>query len=238
MTACVEFLNRLLPTPCRVMDVALTGKISLPLPDEHSAEATRGRKIVMHRISGSRKRIPGPKKARALWLPVVAINPSAVLLLAALAALLGCGLVSSVLATPLPDGTSADEGPVKDADFTRIDCCAHTATLLHDAVVFQRSLAECSDSLAVSEAHAQDWERTARNLQLENAALRSRLEAPPSLEASSRIHGSRTAPDAGRIPYPKTLPVIVAQHGNRWQVPIAELACSTDSLYLQRRTLT
>jgi len=201
------------------------------LPDEQSAEATRGRKIVMHRVSGGRKRIPASKRERTLWLPASTIDPSAVLLLAALAALLGCGLVPPVLATPLPDGSSADEGPVEDAALTLVDCCAHTATLLQDIAVLQRSLSHAADSLAASEARADALagkllksERTANELQREIAALRSPLEAPPSLEgmpdptaASSQTPSSSSSdtpqlsPDAGRIRYPATLPVSGAQ---------------------------
>jgi hypothetical protein len=182
----------------------------------------------LHHVSGSRKLTRAPKKAQTLLLPALSVGSSAGLLLAALVALLGCGLAPQVLATPLPDGTSADEVPVADAEFTLVDCCAHTATLLQDVVVFQRSLADCADSLAVSEAHAQDWERTARSLQLENAALRSRLEAPPSLEemptptaASSQPRDSSSdtsqlSPDAGSIRYPATLPASGAQPAGDW----------------------
>ncbi len=166
-------------------------------------------------------------------VPALAVSSSAVLLLAALTALLGGGLASPVSATPLPDGTSADERPVEDAEFPLADCCAHTASLMQDVAVLQRSLSHCADSLAASEARALEWEHTARRLQLENAALRSPLEAPPSLEerpeltaASSQPRGSSSSntpqlsPDAGSIRYPATLPVFGAQpagdlHGSR-----------------------
>jgi hypothetical protein len=146
---------------------------------------------------------------------------SAVLLLA-LAALLEGGLASPVL-TPLPVGPSADEGPVRDAEFTLVDCCAHTATLLQDIVALQRSLSQCADSLAASEARALEWERTARRLQHE-----SPLEAPPSLEempeltaASSQPRGnssntSQLTPDAGPDRYPATLPVSGAKPAGDW----------------------
>jgi hypothetical protein len=177
----------------------------------------------LHPVSGIRYQIPAPKKAQTLWMPALAINASTVLLLAALAALLGCGLVSPVSATPLPDGTSADEGPAEDADFTRIDCCTHTATLMHDIAVLQRSLSQCSDSLAASEARALEWERMATRLQLESAALRSRLaEAPSFLEEMpeptaagpqprSSSNTSQLSPNPGSIRYPATLPVSGAQ---------------------------
>ena len=158
-----------------------------------------------------------------------AISTSTVLRLAALAFLLGCSRVSPVSATPLPDGTSADELPVEDADFLPVDCRAHTATLLQNIAVLQRSLSQFADSLAVSKARALKWERTARRLQRENAALRSPLEAPPSLEempettaasspppSSSSSDTPRLAPDAGRIRYPATLPVSGAQPAGDW----------------------
>ena len=184
----------------------------------------------MRPVSGNMNRISAPKKAQTLWLPAFAINSSTGLLLSALAALLACGLVSPVLATPLPDGTSADEGPVENAEFTPADCCAHTATLLQDIAVLQRSLSQCADSLAASEARALEWERTAKRLQSELATLRSPLEAPPALEempeptaASSRPRSSSSSsdiaqlsPDAGRIRYPATLPVSGAQPAANW----------------------
>jgi hypothetical protein len=177
-----------------------------------------------HPVSGNRNQIPAPKKAQRLWLPALAISFSTGLLLAALAALLGGGLVSPVLATPLPEGTSADGGPVEDAEFTRVDCCAHTATFLQDIAVLQRSLSQFADSLAVSKARALKWERAARRLQRENAALRSPLEAPPSLEempeptaASPQPRSSSSdKPGAGRIRYPATLPVSGAQPAGDW----------------------
>ena len=82
--------------------------------------------------------------------------------------------------------------------------------------------------MAGSEAHAQDWERAARSLQLENAALRSRLEAPPSLKEmptptaagsqprDSSSNTSQLSPDAGSIRYPATLPVSGAQPAGDW----------------------
>ena len=183
----------------------------------------------LHPVNSNMNRILAPKKAQALWLPAFAINSSTALLLAALAALLGCGLVPPVLATPLPDGSSADEGPVEDAALTLVDCCAHTAILLQDIAVLQRSLSRAADSLAVSEARALEWERMATRLQLESAALRSRLEAPPSLKempaptaassqppSSSSSDTPRLAPDAGRIRYPATLPVSGAQPAGDW----------------------
>ena len=182
----------------------------------------------MHRVSGTRNQIRAPIKARTLRLPAFSVRSSAVLLLAALTALLGGGLASPVMATPLPVGTSADEGPVEDAEFMPVDCCAHTATLLQDIAVLQRSLSQVADSFAASEARALGWERTARRLQLANAALRSLLEAPPSLEempeptaASSRPRGSSSntsqlSPDAGSIRYPATQPVSGAQPAGDW----------------------
>ena len=96
--------------------------------------------------------------------------------------------MSPVLATPLADVTGASDGPVDKAGFPLMDCCVHTATLLQDIAVLQRSLSQCADSSAASEARADalagkllELERTASSLQHENAELRSRLEAPPSL---------------------------------------------------------
>ena len=106
----------------------------------------------LHPVSGSRKLIRAPKKGQTLLLPALAVSSSAVRLLAALAALLACGLVPPILATPLPDGTSADEGHAEDAELARVDCCALTATLLQDIAVLQRSLSENAVSLAASEA--------------------------------------------------------------------------------------
>ena len=178
----------------------------------------------MHRLKGVRNRI------RTLWLPALAVGPSAVLLLAALTALLGCGHASPVLATQLPDGTSADEVPIVDAEFTVVVGHAPTATLLQDNAVLQRSLSQCADSLAASEARALEWERTAMRLQSELAALRSPLEAPPALEempeptaasslprsSSSSSNTAQLARDAGRVPYPATLPVSGAQPADDW----------------------
>ena len=201
--------------------------------------------IMMHRISGFRNRITGLKRAQTLSLPAIAISSSAMLLLAALAALLACGLVSPALATPLPAGTSADEGPVEDTNLTPVDCCAHTATLLRDIAVLQRSLSQVAESLAASDAKTEalarkllESERTARKVQRENVALRSRLEAAPSLEempeltaASSKTrsnssHTAQLSPDVGRNPYPATLPVFGAQPSGHWHGFFAELACT------------
>ena len=180
------------------------------------------------------------RNARPLCLP------TGVLRLAALAALLACGLGTPVLGTPFADATSANEGPVEPTASTRVDCCTRIAILLKETAALQRSLSQFAGALAASEARSEALagkllasERTARRHQRECATLRSRLEAPPSLEASSRAHGSHTAHDAGRVPYPTTLHVFGAQHGSCWRVLIVELAC-TDSLYyslcLQRRT--
>jgi hypothetical protein len=183
----------------------------------------------MHRVTGVWNRRRAPERARALLLLALAVSSSTLLLLAALTALLGGGLASPVLATPLPVGTSAEEGPVRDAEFMLVDCCAHTATLLQDIAVLQRSLSQCADSLAASEARALGWERTAKHLQLENATLRSPLEAPPSLEempeptatssptrSSSSSNTSQLSPDAGSIRYPATQPVSGAQPAGDW----------------------
>ena len=194
----------------------------------------------MHRVSGVGNLIRAPKRAQTLWLPAFPVRSSAVLLLAALTALLGGGLASPVLATPLPVGTSADEAPVEDAEFMLVDCCARIVSLLQDIAVLQRTLSQVADSLAASEAGALEWERTARSLQLEISALRSPLEAPSSLEEmpestatssqprSSSSNTSQLSPDAGSIRYPATLPVSGAQpagdwHGfsQRWHAPTA-----------------
>jgi hypothetical protein len=180
-----------------------------------------------HPVSGnrcSRNQIPAPKRAQTLWLLTSAIRFSTVLLLAALTALLGCSLVSPVL---LPDGTGADEGPVEDAEFSLADCRAHTATLLQDIAVLQRSLSQFAHSLAVSKARELRWKRAARRLQHEIAALRRPLEAPPFLEEMpettaassqqhSRSHTPQLSPDAGRIRYPATLPASGAQLAGDW----------------------
>jgi hypothetical protein len=206
-------------------DVASTGKNFLTLPDEHSAEATRGHKIVMHRVSGRRNQIPAPKNERTLLMPASAINTSTVLRLAAFAALLGGGLVSPVLATPLSDETSADE----DAALSLVDCCAQTAALLQDIAVLQRSLSQVADSLAASEARADALAGKLLESERENTALRSPLEAPLSLEempkptaaspqtpSSSSSNTSHLSPDAGRIRYPATLPISGAQPAGDW----------------------
>ena len=211
----------------------LRGRLCSPRleSERHTEGATRLRFAdghALHPVNGNRNQKTALKRAQTRWLPAPAISFSTVLLLPALAALLGCSLVSLVSATPLPDGTSADEVPVEDADFTPVDCCAHTATLLQDIAVLQRSLSQCADSLAASAARALGWERTAKNLQLENAALRSPLEAPPSLKEmptptaagslirSSSTNTSQLSPDAGSIRYPATLPVSGAQPAGDW----------------------
>jgi hypothetical protein len=135
------------------------------------------------------------------------------------------------LAAPLPDGTSA----VEVAEFTPVDCCAQTATLVQDIAVLQRSLSQVAEALDASEARADALagkllksERTVRGLQRENAALHSPLEAPPCLEeipetiaALSQTRGSSSntpqiSPDAGDIRYPATLPVSGAQLAGDW----------------------
>jgi hypothetical protein len=202
-----------------------------PLPCEHSVEA-RCKQIMMMRVSGFSNRRPAPENLQTSWLPetYLHIRSSAELWWVALAALLACGLVAPVLATPLADVTGASDGPVDKTGFPLMDCCAHTATLLQDIAVLQRSLSQCADSSAASEARADalagkllEWERTASRLQLENAVLRSRLEAPPSPaempaptaadsqpHSSSSGHTAQLLADAGRIPYPATLPVFGA----------------------------
>ena len=135
---------------------------------QHTTHKHTQNEIEMHRVTGVWNRRRAPERARALLLPALAVSSSALFLLAALTALLGGGLASPVLATPLPVGTSAGEVPVEDATFTLVDCCEHTATLLQDNTALQRSLAQCADSLAASEARALGWERTARRLQLES----------------------------------------------------------------------
>ena len=177
-----------------------------------------------------------PNEPQALWSPTLHGIASAVLLMPILAALLACGLVSPVLATPLADATGASDGPVANTAIPLVDCCPRTATLLQDIAVLQRSLSQCADSSAASEARADalagkllEWERTASRLQLENAALRSRLEAPPSPEEkpeptaassqprSSSSHTAQLPPDQGRNAYPATLPVFGAQPSGHWR---------------------
>jgi hypothetical protein len=189
--------------------------------------------IIMLRVNGFRKRMLVPNEPQTLWLPTL---HGIMLLMPILAALLACGLVSPVLATPLANATGASYGPVEDTSLTLADCCAHTATLLQDIAVLQRSLSQCADSSAASEARADalagkllEWERTASRLQLENAALRSRLEAPPSPEEkpdptvassqprSSSSHTAQLSADAGRNAYPATLPVFGAQPSGHWR---------------------
>ena len=193
--------------------------------------------IMMHLASGIMNRIPVPETSQTFWLPALHTSFSAVLRLAALAALL------PVLAMPLADATRADEGHVEITEFALVDCCARTATLLQDNAILKRSLSQSADSLAASEARADalagkllESERTASSLQRENTALRSRLEAPPSLEdmpestagssqpLSSNNHTSKLSPDSARIPYPATLPASGAQPSDQWHV--AELACT------------
>ena len=187
------------------------------------------------RVSGLGNRRHVPKNLQTIWLPetYLDIRSSAKLWRAALAALLACGLVSPVLATPLAEMTGASDGPVETTEIPLVDCCARTAILLQDNAVLQRSLSQCADSSAASEARADalaekllEWERTASRLQLEIAALRSRLEAPPSLEvkpdptaagwqprSSSSNNTSQLSANAGRIRYPATLPVFGAHPG-------------------------
>ena len=188
----------------------------------------------MRRVSGFSNRRPAPKDLQTIWLPAPYQHSScsAVLWLAVLAALLGCGLASPVLA----DVTGESYGPVKNTEFQLVDCCSQTAILLQDNAVLKQSLSQCADSSAASEARADalagtllELERTASSLQLENAALRSRLEAPPSLaempaptaansqprsssssSSSSSSHTAQLSANAGRIPYPATLPVFGA----------------------------
>ena len=174
-----------------------------------------------------------PKTVQTLWYT----NSTALLWLAALAALLAGGLVSPVtgsLLTPLADVTRANEGPVETTGHTHVDCCTRTATLLQEIAVMHRSLSQFADSLAVSEARADalarkllQAERTARRLWRDNTALRSGLEAALSLEEmpeptvassqtrSSSTHTSKLSPDAGRMAYPATLPVFGAQLSDR-----------------------
>ncbi len=188
----------------------------------------------MMRVSGFSNRRHVPKNLQTIWSPASyqQIRSSAVLWQAALAALLACGLVSPVLATPLADVTGASDGSVETTEIPPVDCCARTAILLQDNAVLQRSLSQCADSSAASEARAGalaekllKWERIASRLQRENTALRSRLEAPPSLEVkpeptasgwqprSSISYTSQLSANAGRIRYPATLPVFGAHPG-------------------------
>ena len=215
-----------------------------PLPCEHSVEA-RCKQIMMMRVSGFSNRRPAPENLQTICLPesYLHIRSSAVIWRAALAALLACGLVSQVLATPLADVTGASDGPVDETGFPLADCCARTATLLQDIAVLQRSLSQCADSSAASGARADalagkllEWERTASRLQLENTALRSRLEAPPSPEEmpeptaansqprSSSSHTAQLSANAGRVPYPATLPVFGAHPAGHWDGLLAEVA--------------
>jgi hypothetical protein len=176
--------------------------------------------------------MPRPKTVQTRWHS----NSTALLWLAALAALLAGGLGSPVtgsLLTPLADVTRANEGPVETTGHTHVDCCTRTATLLQEIAVMHRSLSQFADSLAVSEARADtlarkllEAERTARRLWRDNTALRSGLEAALSLEempeptvASSQTRSSSStsqlSPDAGRMAYPATLPVFGAQLSDR-----------------------
>ena len=198
---------------------------------------------MMQRVSGLSNRRPAPKDLQTIWLPAPYphVGCLAVLWLAALAALLACGLASPVLA----DVTGASYGPVENTEFPLVDCCSRTATLLQDNAVLQRSLSQCADSSAASEARADalagkllELERTASSLQHENAELRNRLEAPPSLaempaptatgsqprSSSSNSHTAQLSADAGRIPYPATLPVFGAHPAGHWVGLIAEVA--------------
>jgi hypothetical protein len=205
------------------------------IPGERSAEARCRRMIMMHLASGIMNRIPVPETSQTFWLPALHISFSAVLRLAALAALL------PVLAMPLADATRADE----ITEFALVDCCARTVALLQDNAILKRSLSQSADTLAASEARADalagkllELERTASSLRRENTALRSRLEAPPSPEdipestagssqpLSSNDHTSKLSPDSGRIPYPATLPASGAQPSDQWHGRVAELACT------------
>ena len=139
--------------------------------------------------------------------------------------------------------TGESYGPIENTEFQLVDCCSQTAILLQDNAVLKQSLSQCADSSAASEARADalagkllELERTASSLQLENAVLRSRLEAPPSLAEmpaptaassqprSSSGHTAQLSADAGRIPYPATLPVFGAHPAGRWDGLIAEVA--------------
>jgi hypothetical protein len=195
----------------------------------------------MRRVSGFSNRRPVPKDLQTIWLPAPYqhISCSAVLWLAALAALLACGLASSGLA----DVTGESYGPVENTEFPLVDCRSRTAILLQDNAVLKQSLSQCADSLAASEARADalagkllELERTASSLQHENAALCSRLEAPPSpaempeptaassQPRSSSSHTAQLSANAGRIPYPAALPVFGAHPAGHWDGLIAELA--------------
>ena len=217
-----------------------------PLRCEHSVEARCRQIITMRRVSGSSNRRPVPRDLRTIWLPAPYQHGScsAVLCLAALAALLACGRASPDLA----DVTGESYGPIENTEFQLVDCCSQTAILLQDNAVLKQSLSQCADSLAASEARADalagkllELERTASSLQRENAALRSRLEAPPSQaempaptaassqprsssRSSSSSHTAQLSADAGRIPYPATLPVFGAHPAGRWDGLIAEVA--------------
>jgi hypothetical protein len=197
----------------------------------------------MRRVSGFSNRRPVPKDLQTIWLPAPYqhISCSAVLWLAAVAALLACGLASPVLA----DVTGESYGPVENTEVQLVDCCSRAAILLQDNAVLKQSLSQCADSLAASEARAdalagklQELERAASSLQHENAALRSRLEAPPSpavmpaptaansqpRSGSGSSHAAQLSANAGRVPYPATLPVFGAHPAGRWVGLIAEVA--------------
>jgi hypothetical protein len=145
----------------------------------------------------------------------------------------------------LADVTGESYGPIENTEFQLVDCCSRAAILLQDNAVLKQSLSQCADSSAASEARADalagkllELERTASSLQHENAALRSRLEAPPSpaempapTAANSQPHSSissshtaQLSADAGRIPYPATLPVFGAHPAGHWVGLIAEVA--------------
>jgi hypothetical protein len=145
----------------------------------------------------------------------------------------------------LADVTGESYGPIENTEFQLVDCCSRAAILLQDNAVLKQSLSQCADSLAASEARADalagkllEWERTASSLQLENAALRSRLEAPPSpaempapTAANSQPHSSissshtaQLSADAGRNAYPATLPVFGAHPAGHWDGLLAEVA--------------
>jgi hypothetical protein len=136
----------------------------------------------------------------------------------------------------LAEVTGESYGPIENTEFMLVDCCSRAAILMQDNAGLKQSLSQCADSLAASEARADalagkllEWERAASRLQLENAALRSRLEAPPSPEEkpeptaassqprSSSSHTAQLPPDQGRNAYPATLPVFGAQPAGHWR---------------------
>jgi hypothetical protein len=143
----------------------------------------------------------------------------------------------------LAEVTGESYGPIENTEFQLVDCCSRAVILLQDNAVLKQALSQCADSLAASEARADalagkllELERTASSLQLENAALRSRLEDPPSpaempaptaassQPRSSSSHTAQLSADAGRIPYPATLPVFGAHPAGHWVGLIAVVA--------------